>query len=264
MLQRHWIRYIPYGIAAILLLIGSMFDLTINTILYDPHNLMGLFFERFVLFPIVMILPITCFAYYTLHRQRVALLCYMLCCGYVVLDMVHFWFPLSSVLLPSLCVALLFMLVLFLLLRLVPISFWRSHERFLLFTSLTFVSAIIITFVLKQCWGRVRFREMVPDTSLFTSWYLPQGINGHQSFPSGHTTAITVLLCTLEYHKAKGIRRQAGIVHYILVYSIILAMMVSRMIMGAHFLSDVTMGFCITYTCYLLYRIRFFREDFLT
>lgn len=264
MRKQKWLRYIPYGIAVLSLAVASLYDMPINRWLYDPQNLFGIFFERFILFPIIMVLPITCFAYYRLHNQRIALVGYALCCCYVVLDLMHFWMPLSQALLGGLAASLLFILLLSAVLRKVPIDFWKSHERFLLFMSLTFVTAILVTFGLKQCWGRVRFREMYPDISQFTSWYLPQGINGHHSFPSGHTTAISVLLCTLEYEKARGIKKQAGFGRYIGVYAIILLMMLSRMIMGAHFLSDVTMGFTITYTVYLLYRLRFFREDFLT
>lgn len=263
MRKQKWLRYIPYGIAAFSLAVASFYDVPINLRLYDPQNLFGIFFERFALFPIIMVLPITCFAYYRLHKQRMALVCYGLCSCYVVLDLLHFWMPLSQALFKGLLASMVFMFLLYVVLRKVPITFWKNHERFLLFMSLTLVTAILVTFGLKQCWGRVRFREMYPDVSQFTSWYLPQGVNGHHSFPSGHTTAISVLLCTLEYDKARGIKKQAGIVHYIGVYTIIFMMMLSRMIMGAHFLSDVTMGFTITYTVYLLYRMRFFREDFL-
>lgn len=264
MTKQKWLRYIPYVVACILLLIASFFDLEINTYLYDPQNRVALFFERCILLPIIMILPITCFAYYRLHQRSSVLILYAGCCIYVVLDVLQYWMPLSKVLFPSLIASILCMSVLFLLLRQVPIHVWKTHERFLLYTSLVFVSAILTTFVCKQCWGRVRFREMYPDLSLFTKWYLPQGINGHYSFPSGHTCAISTLLCTLEYYKAKGIKKAAGGFHYLAVFLLILMMMASRMILGAHFLSDVTIGFTLTYTYYLLYRVRFFREDFLT
>lgn len=258
------LRYIPYIVAGILFMIAALFDLEINTYLYAPQSVFGMFFERFILIPIIMVLPITCFAYYTLHQRRIVLLLYAGCCSYVILDLVHFWMPLSQVFIESLCASLLFMIVLFILLRQVPYSFWKQHERFLLFTSLVFVSAILTTFVWKQFWGRVRFREMYPDLSLFTPWYIPRGVTGHQSFPSGHTTAMSVLLCSLEYYKARGIKKRASVLQYLLVLLMILLMMLSRMIVGAHFLSDVTMGFTITYTYYLLYRKRFFREDFLS
>ena len=46
---------------------------------------------------------------------------------------------------------------------------------------------------------------------------------------------------------------------YLLIGTAILFMPLTRMIMGAHFLSDTAMGFLITYGCYLYYR-QFFRK----
>ena len=46
----------------------------------------------------------------------------------------------------------------------------------------------------KYSWGRVRFRELDAAFSQFTPWYLPQGITGHDSFPSGHAAMVCFCL----------------------------------------------------------------------
>ncbi len=49
----------------------------------------------------------------------------------------------------------------------------------------------------KYFWGRVRFRELDAAFSQFTPWYLPQGITGSDSFPSGHAAMGWMLLALL-------------------------------------------------------------------
>ena len=49
----------------------------------------------------------------------------------------------------------------------------------------------------KYFWGRFRFRELDTAFSQFTPWYLPQGITGSDSFPSGHAAMGWILLALL-------------------------------------------------------------------
>ena len=264
MLKHHyWLRFLPYGITIIGLGIGAFYDYPIDHFLYDPNNLLGLFFERLILLPIVLILPITFYMLYRLHKQLWQLAAYGIACIYVVMDVAHYWLPLSTNFLWLLFVGVLVMVVLYRMLHHVPLSFWKRHARFLLFTTIVFLFSIVTTFVLKQFWGRVRYREMLDDISLFTPWYQANGWNSHQSFPSGHTSAMSVILCTLQIHKDQHRYQKASVLHCTLVFALIFLMMFTRMLVGAHFLSDVTMGFTITYTYYLLWRARFYREDFI-
>ncbi len=46
----------------------------------------------------------------------------------------------------------------------------------------------------KYFWGRFRFRELDAAFSQFTPWYLPQGVTGSDSFPSGHAAMGFILL----------------------------------------------------------------------
>jgi membrane-associated phospholipid phosphatase len=55
---------------------------------------------------------------------------------------------------------------------------------------LFFLAPVITTWAIKVSWGRWTYRDLLPDLSRFTPWYLPQGNTGHYSFPSGHTSVI--------------------------------------------------------------------------
>ena len=48
-----------------------------------------------------------------------------------------------------------------------------------------------------------------------------------------------------------------------LIWGLLLAMPISRMIQGAHYLSDTAVGFMITYTMYLVYRYWFRKRGYL-
>lgn len=115
------------------------------------------------------------------------------------------------------------------------------------------VLAAILTFViiwaLKLVWGRVRPRQLTLGGGYFayTPWYLPQGFTGYFSFPSGHTANATVILSLLYYFKfiPEKYKLVKPIATALLSVWIILVAL-SRVVVGAHFLSDVLFGAAIT------------------
>lgn len=111
-----------------------------------------------------------------------------------------------------------------------------------IFASLTVWFALEVNLALKDFWGRVRPYELNHSQNNFTVWTHPNGVNGHKSFPSGHAMAGTLSILFSWFAvkpKTKKILWIAGV-----VYAITLA--ISRIIIGAHFLSDVTFSFLLT------------------
>lgn len=102
----------------------------------------------------------------------------------------------------------------------------------------------------KYLWGRVRFRDLLKAGSYdaFTAWYHPNGINGNKSFPSGHTAGagMSYLMMFLPYISDK-LKKHPTICFIVpFVYTSIVAY--TRLVMGAHYLSDVTVGGAISFT----------------
>ena len=123
------------------------------------------------------------------------------------------------------------------------------------------VTGIIVMFVeigaveaIKALWGRVRFRDLLKAGSYeaFTPWYHPNGINGNQSFPSGHTgnAALSFLMLLLPYVSEKWNKHRVWCFVIPLIFTAVLAF--TRLVMGAHYLSDVTVGGTIGFTCCIL------------
>lgn len=156
----------------------------------------------------------------------------------------------------------------------------KAIMQFAIVTALTLaISQVMIHIVLKSLFSRERFRAIAylsGDFSQFTPWYqinhmtsLPVNAisDDFRSFPSGHTaSAGTLYLCMLIpfYFKDK-ITKRSQMLCYIIpaVWTGLVA--VSRIVVGAHYFSDVLFGGTISFVCawgiYLIQR-GWFKEEF--
>jgi membrane-associated phospholipid phosphatase len=103
---------------------------------------------------------------------------------------------------------------------------------------------------IKHLWGRVRFRDLDELYSNFTEWFIPNGINGNQSFTSGHAAMgwMILPLLLLVVNKSKNIK----ILFLILIVFWGLAVSLSRVVIGAHYASDALFGAFIIVIVFLL------------
>jgi membrane-associated phospholipid phosphatase len=105
---------------------------------------------------------------------------------------------------------------------------------------ISFFGYVICVQAIKYVWGRVRFRELDAAFSQFTPWYMPQGITGFDSFPSGHAAMGFMLLSILILLVNAKRWLKNSVVAIIFLYGMVLAM--SRVVIGAHYASDVMFG----------------------
>lgn len=115
---------------------------------------------------------------------------------------------------------------------------------------LYFVLVIVIMNSLKTVWGRMRFREMTDPVNEFTRWYqiVPRGgfNNIYASFPSGHSmNSAGVILLMLLPPMIPALAGREKLLHTI-VYVWCIVVGISRVFMGAHFSSDVTVGILLS------------------
>jgi len=106
--------------------------------------------------------------------------------------------------------------------------------------------------ITKYIWGRVRFRELDAAFSQFTPWYLPQGITGFDSFPSGHAAMGWILLAVLVLFANGKVWIKNFILMMIIMWAVLLSY--SRVVIGAHFASDVLFGSFFIILTYLILR----------
>lgn len=129
-------------------------------------------------------------------------------------------------------------------------------------------SFVIVTGV-KYTMGRVRFRALDENYSEFTNFLTIKdflgGLNGddHRSFPSGHTGSATciVMLTLLPMRLANKKWINYLVLGLSLAYAITVAL--TRVLIGAHYASDVLFGFTCTIVCFILTYFIFYKKGWL-
>ncbi len=143
---------------------------------------------------------------------------------------------------------------------LTKVSYERLNEfrRAALISIVTVFAVNTLQNIIKPIWGRARPRELFADQSNFSPWYRPQHFPEGQSFPSGHAgngfSALLLVLFAEKYsEKSAKWAYVFGIFWGILIS-------VSRVVIGAHFPSDVLFGGFIAISVIYI-NTRIFKED---
>jgi len=131
---------------------------------------------------------------------------------------------------------------------------YKFSKKSILFSRISFkmffYGNILFVSLVKIFWGRIRFRDLTVYYSDFTPWYLPQGITGNQSFPSGHAAMGFMMIALFVFFTDKPFYKR--IILKGLIISWALAVCVSRVVIGAHYTSDVLFGAFAMIIAYLL------------
>jgi membrane-associated phospholipid phosphatase len=135
---------------------------------------------------------------------------------------------------------------------------YKFSKKAILFSRVSFnmffFGYLLYIQLLKIFWGRIRFRDLAGNYSNFSAWYIPQGITGNESFPSGHAAMGWMLLSLFVFFVDKSFRQRLILKGLIISWAI--AVCISRVIIGAHYTSDVifaSFGMIITYQLVLSY-----------
>lgn len=113
-----------------------------------------------------------------------------------------------------------------------------------------FMLVIIVMNSLKATWGRMRIREMVDPIAQFTPWYVITNRGGfdnmYASFPSGHSmNSAAIILALLLPSFVPALAGKDKIIK-IITYAWMCLVGSSRVVMGAHFASDVVVGIMLS------------------
>ncbi|MDF7640567.1 phosphatase PAP2 family protein [Bifidobacterium sp. ESL0784] len=251
--------------ALVLLIIGTFADLRIDQALYMPGNGFSVFFER--LAPLIgatvlMIGAALLFWTYALVRENLTklilsgliylgatlvglALCYKYC---------HIFGAAYGVIVAVLIACIVYR---------IPDELKQRYRWAGIAIVAVFLCSLGVLEVAKVVWGRVRFRAMQGNFDLFTPWYHPNGkhylsavtaADNIKSFPSGHSqwAGTTLSLCLLALVNPRWKNKESMVYGVALVYALVV--MFSRMMQGAHFLSDVTVGFALPFLALWLVR----------
>lgn len=122
------------------------------------------------------------------------------------------------------------------------------------------VGEMILVNVVKIVWGRPRMR-ILESFEGFRKWYVIEGPapdNNFKSFPSGHTAnGFAAIGFTVLFAYIANINKKA-VMAFALVWGSLVAL--SRVVLGAHFLSDVITGGYITIFLFIFLNSVFIRR----
>ncbi len=141
-------------------------------------------------------------------------------------------------------------------------NYGASLKRIAIIAIIVILAEQAITYLFKYAWGRPRMRDLLPPYDGFYPWYLPNWWSGNDSFPSGHSAnaacIIVLTLLPLEF----GTNKKLGeIIVSVICYAWLLTVMLSRVIAGAHFASDVTTGAFITLIVFYSLKAHFYKKE---
>ena len=265
------------AVIAVLLVIGGIYDLTIANNVYQPDNIVARVLEGAGIFPPFVFVGATFAVLFFLIKpeDEKRTLKKVICLGCSALSYLVFGYMAADALEPlwqkaivALCGAALLTPLTYLFFKNKKETSLKRFEIFLIFASIVCVISSLFTVnVVKYLWGRVRYREMVAENDVFfeafTAWYRPNGfsLHGHHSFPSGHTCSATNLLVLLALDEVFPDSKKYKKTLAFLVFFYIFIMAYSRLVLGAHFLSDVTGGFAIGLVTYAVARYLYFDKS---
>lgn len=256
----------------ILLVLASFFDLSLSLAVYNPSSIFGILFDVFGQAPCYLMMPLSfsfifAYNYGKKGKKNIILLilsAFASVCIWVVILKLYLKDEVSFIL--QVLISLPLNGLLF--------AFIKCSEevkekllKFAVFAIILIATSVLINQGLKYLWGRYRFRDIYRADNLaqFTPWWQIRGINGNKSFPSGHVTAATTMFCLLYLLELFEAKKNKKITLSIILSIYVACVAYSRIVIGAHYLSDVSVGFLVTFIIFVVcyYLMKEFGEKFL-
>lgn len=278
-------RRILYGVILVtlaLIAVGSFVDFPLSYALYDASNPFAMFFAAYGAFPA----PLGCVAAGTLfvcgHNRDNKVLGTAQNIGGILLLFVGIllvcflpalYMPVSPLLLAGVGLILSAGTIL-ITCRLAKGADRAMMIRVALAIVLVLLCELVVVNLIKVAWGRPRMRLVVnhPEAYFFPWWkwgtvlkdaLLAAGVAADEfkSFPSGHTANATtmLLLGLIPYLKPQLQKYKTALVTFGFAWAAVVAL--SRIMIGAHYLTDMTVGFLVGFLsvyviCNFLFRSR--------
>lgn len=260
------------SIIGILLVVFAFTDMNISNAMYNPESKFGLIFEAIGEFPSAIIATF-CTVSLMLTREKDKSMKYNLgTVGYIVLliflSFMAAMLPVnylhgSKVLIPILMA--IYIVASYIIAKKYATTHKEELRRVAIVGLLTFVFVTIAFNSIKFLWGRERYRHMIEVGSFdgYSMWFIPQGFasgNEFMSFPSGHSanSAIMVWITLIPVFVTNLKDKKNLLIGFAGLWIVLVP--VSRIVVGAHFASDITMGVTITLVIFTLLKNKYIKN----
>jgi len=245
------------ALCIVLLIVAAFRDYQLDASLNAPENVFGQFLAHYGELPVYLVIP---FAFAVLLRAAESkgkkILFGVLYFAAGILFGIQFterWYSGDLKTVFAVLTGLALALLCLLLLRRISPETIKRLKPFALFILMSAACTALATEGMKQIWGRVRFRDL-DSQAQFIAWYLPQGRTGNKSFPSGHTSAAASIFALIALPDVFAKLKKLELPFFLIAAAFTFAVGISRMIVGAHYLSDIAMGAMLGFCFYSLFR----------
>lgn len=261
---------IVYGAAALLILAGTFFDLSLSSLVVNQESLFGRFFLIFAQFPVMLCgFAASAMLLKALPEEGTERIVFtVLAAGGVLGGLIGIKEILENV---SGLLKIVYILIELAIAGCFAYYVYRSCDDsnprrlrrtalFILFTVLFTTAAVVF---IKIPWGRPRYRAVIAAGGpAYQPWYkigksaraAYEGILDHdefKSFPSGHTASAAYALTLIALKNCIPSLKDKEMLLTGIAFGWIILTAIARIIAGAHFLTDVTFGFLISFSVML-------------
>lgn len=247
--------------AIVSMIIGSFYDLDINKLVYMRGSLFPNFFKFTGEMPMIILISTAAFTYikYGYKTKNKILLAIMAIIGLGFPIGSSFttvgYFGTTNIIASFLVAIFYFMTILFIVANIKVKEKYKDKVMDYCIFVIVSIIAIFLTFTLmKPVWGRLRFFPMHQnnDYSGFTNWWVITNNSGpdiYKSFPSGHTgsaaTTLVMIFIPVVFANIHSIQKYKK---YFYIFPVVwtILVQVSRLLDGAHYLTDVSASIIIS------------------
>lgn len=245
-----------------LLLLFTFTDLPIAKMVYNPNSLFGRFFEIIGTLPMPVVGIFSCVALIGTAKRK---LCIQTILSYLlgVLLLLYFAFYGVVCIVHALPITLIPMLIANIIWLILSIFFTKKIidngkkddlRRAAIIGVCVCTVAVIGVSIIKHIMGRPRFYTLSDPDTQFTYWFLRQPALVNSSFPSGHAAESALTFCSLlvpAFINIKNVQLYKKIAFYSST-AFTLCVMLSRMVLGMHYATDVLVGATLTIATLLI------------
>jgi membrane-associated phospholipid phosphatase len=249
MMKKNMLVMLLVSVWVVLAVIFGIYDLEISKNIFDQNSMWANFLENYGMIPGLLVILSGIYIYYSFIKAKSDVWSYIQKVVFFLVSsgLIYYLFDIlvGNVVISQLIIfsiisfsISIIIFILLLITKQVQSAIAIMYAKVVI--GMALFGYVISIQLVKYFWGRVRFRELDVAFSQFTPWYLPQGITGFDSFPSGHAAMGWMLLALLILFANKKPRLKYLVFILIFLWGVILAL--SRVVIGAHYASDVLFG----------------------
>lgn len=258
------------GIFIVLFILGTFLDEKISQTLYKGETILDIFFDIIGKMPAFILAGLCCILLiFSAYNKQNKLDKYLMlvvwtigsivCFSLAFLDLYEWIIEGKKAYAFAILTAIVLTSIFIFVFSKSRIRDYEYLKKWAIYTVMTIAIVFVFTYVLKMVFNRARYEDVVNGNAVFTAWY-QKGVEG-ESFPSGHTSLAACLIVLVPLTNfVKKLNQNANLMN-IGVFLYVVIIMLSRIVMGKHYLTDTAISALIAFIVAYILQFAFFGKD---